>query len=75
MIISKSVLIIRFGLAIAKSNQAESLTLSPYSGPWWVVVNLDYRVGSGPFFGDLRCETSETESSDMRLTRGTGTGA
>ena len=31
---SKSVLIIRFGLAKAKSRQAESVTLSPYSGPY-----------------------------------------
>ena len=30
MMISKSVLIIRFGLAKAKSRQAESVTLSPY---------------------------------------------
>ena len=33
MIISKSVFIIRFGLAIVKSRQAESLMLNPYSGP------------------------------------------
>ena len=29
-----SVLINRFGLSIAKSRQAESLTFSPYLGPW-----------------------------------------
>ena len=35
MIISKSVLIIRFGLSIAKSRQAEALSLYPYTQyPW-----------------------------------------
>ena len=48
MIVSKSVLISRFGLAIAKSNQAEALTLSPYSGPW--LLRTVFRQNNLKFF-------------------------